>query len=46
VTERGGYVWDVRPASWERRACEVAGRRLTRAEWKAALPGRDYAPAC
>ncbi len=46
VTERGGYVWDVRPASWERRACAVAGRRLMRAEWEAALPGRDYAPAC
>ncbi len=46
VTERGGYVWDVRPESWERRACAVAGRRLTRAEWEAALPGRDYAPAC
>ena len=39
VHERGGYVWDVRPASWERRACAVAGRRLTRAEWKAALAG-------
>ena len=43
---RGGYVWDVRPESWEQRACAVAGRRLTRAEWRAALPGRDYAPAC
>ena len=46
VHERGGYVWDVRPESWERRACAVAGRRLTRAEWAAALPGREYAPAC
>ena len=44
--ERGGYVWDVRPEAWERRACAVAGRRLTRAEWEAALPGREYAPAC
>ena len=41
-----GYVWDVRPQSWARRACAVAGRPLTRAEWHDALPERDYAPAC
>jgi putative ATP-dependent endonuclease of OLD family len=41
-----GYRWDVRPSSWKRRACAVAGRQLTRAEWEEALPGRDYRPAC
>jgi DNA-binding SARP family transcriptional activator/WD40 repeat protein len=41
-----GYRWDVRPSAWERQACAVAGRRLTRAEWRAALPEREYAPAC
>jgi WD40 repeat protein len=41
-----GYLWDVRPSSWARRACAVAGRVLTRAEWDEALPGRPYAPAC
>jgi hypothetical protein len=41
-----GYRWDVRPSSWKRLACEVAGRRLTRNEWEDAAPGRDYAPAC
>jgi WD40 repeat protein len=41
-----GYRWDVRPESWARQACEVAGRRLSRDEWEDALPGRDYAPAC
>ena len=46
VHERGGYVWDVRPSSWERHACDVAGRTLTRAEWESALPERDYEPAC
>jgi WD40 repeat protein len=40
------FRWDVRPSSWARRACEIAGRTLTRVEWSAALPGRDYAPAC
>jgi hypothetical protein len=41
-----GYRWDVRSAAWERQACRVAGRRLTRAEWADALPDRPYAPAC
>ena len=41
-----GYRWDVRPSSWERQACAIAGRTLTRAEWNDALPGRDYRPAC
>jgi WD40 repeat protein len=47
LTDGGvGYRWDVRPASWARYACAVAGRGLTRAEWEEALPGRPYAPAC
>jgi WD40 repeat protein/DNA-binding SARP family transcriptional activator len=47
VTDAGrAYRWDVRPASWARHACAVAGRRLTRSEWRDALPERDYNPAC
>ena len=41
-----GYRWDVRPSAWKRHACAVAGRRLTLAEWRDALPARAYAPAC
>jgi WD40 repeat protein len=41
-----GYSWYVRPSSWARHACAVAGRPLTRAEWEEALPGRQYDPAC
>jgi DNA-binding SARP family transcriptional activator/WD40 repeat protein len=41
-----GYLWDVSPQSWARRACDIAGRVLTRAEWKDALPERPYDPAC
>ena len=41
-----GFSWDVRPRSWAQRACDVAGRTLTRAEWDDALPNRTYAPAC
>ena len=40
------YVWDIRPSSLIRHACDVAGRRLTRAEWEEFLPGRAYDPAC
>ncbi len=47
VTTTGqAYRWDVRPSAWAQRACAVAGRTLTRAEWHDALPGRKYAPAC
>ena len=40
------YRWDVRPSSWARHACSVAGRKLTRSEWAEVLPERDYDPAC
>ncbi|HKH17724.1 MAG TPA: BTAD domain-containing putative transcriptional regulator [Solirubrobacteraceae bacterium] len=40
------FRWDIRPASLIRRACAIAGRRLTRTEWEEFLPGRDYRPAC
>ena len=40
------FLWDVRPARLLRQACEVAGRRLTRAEWAEFLPGREYDPGC
>jgi WD40 repeat protein len=46
VTDGAGLRWDLRAAAWERHACKVAGRPLTRAEWADALPGREYAPAC
>jgi WD40 repeat protein len=38
--------YNLRPSSWERRACAVAGRSLSRAEWAQFLPGRPYRPAC
>ena len=41
-----GYRWDVRPSAWMDHACQVAGRRLTRQEWRDVLPDRPYAPAC
>jgi WD40 repeat protein len=47
VTDTGrGALWDIDPAAWRRRACAVAGRVLTRDEWRAVLPTRPYRPAC
>ncbi len=40
------FRWDVRAASWRARACAIAGRPLTRAEWADVLPEYDYAPTC
>ncbi len=31
---------------WERQACAIAGRNLTRAEWSLFLAGRDYRSTC
>jgi WD40 repeat protein len=31
-------VWDVDPASWREKACTVAGRNMTRAEWEQHMP--------
>jgi hypothetical protein len=38
--------WDVSPALWSRRACDVAGRELTPAEWRDVLPDRPYRAVC
>ena len=47
VDERGRVVhWDTRPASWIARACEIAGRDLTSAEWAAYLPGLPHQRTC
>jgi WD40 repeat protein len=41
-----GVVWDVDPAAWKARACSVAGRNLTRAEWTQFLGRRAYRRVC
>jgi len=41
-----GFVWQMAPSSWNRHACDVAGRTLTKREWELYLPGRSYDPAC
>jgi WD40 repeat protein len=37
--------WDLRPSSWERNACVLAGRNLTRAEWDKYVGGA-YTRTC
>ena len=38
--------WPTDVNTWERFACRVAGRELTRDEWHDLLPGRGYQPVC
>ncbi|HEY1712285.1 MAG TPA: protein kinase [Solirubrobacteraceae bacterium] len=38
--------WPMGVGTWERFACQAAGRNLTRAEWSALLPNRPYQSAC
>jgi WD40 repeat protein len=38
--------WDMTPSDWVTRACELAGRDLTRAEWARYLPGQPYRRTC
>jgi WD40 repeat protein len=47
VSDSGeAWVWDVDPASWGARACQIAGRNLTEAEWSVDLPDRPYQATC
>jgi WD40 repeat protein len=41
-----GIVWNVDPAAWEAKACSVARRNLSRAEWREFLGGRSYRRVC
>jgi WD40 repeat protein len=42
----GPIVWDARLDSWLARACRLANRDLTEAEWNRFLPGERYARVC
>jgi WD40 repeat protein/DNA-binding SARP family transcriptional activator len=41
-----GFTWPTSLPAWEQRACTVAGRNLTRAEWTRYLPGQSYTQVC
>ena len=38
--------WDLSPDSWVKRACQLAGRDLSTAEWEQYLPERPYRGTC
>ena len=41
-----GFTWPTSLMAWERRACTVAGRNLSREEWSQLITGRPYTPVC
>jgi hypothetical protein len=38
--------WPTDVSSWERYACQVAGRDITPTEWANVLPNRPYQHVC
>jgi hypothetical protein len=47
ITELGAVTeWPVDVRSWERFACRVANRDITREEWEDVLPNRPYRHVC
>jgi WD40 repeat protein len=41
-----GIIWNVDPSAWKAKACSVASRNLTRAEWAEFLGRRSYRNVC
>jgi WD40 repeat protein len=39
-------LWDISPESWQRKACQLASRNLTQAEWDKYLSGTEYRETC
>ncbi len=48
TTAHSGEVqrWHIDPAWWHERACAIAGRNLTQAEWAQYVPGEPYRATC
>ena len=41
-----GFAWPTSLASWERQACTLAGRNLSRQEWSQLIVGQPYETIC
>jgi len=39
-------LWQIDPVWWRERACAIAARNLTQAEWAQYLPGETYHVTC
>ena len=47
VNDHGdGFAWPTAIGLWKQRACSVAGRNLTRAEWAHYVTGHPYRRVC
>jgi WD40 repeat protein len=47
VDDRGNaFTWPASLDAWEQRACSLAGRNLTRAEWAELVGGPSYTSVC
>lgn len=46
VDDSEAVLWDVDVNSWKKRACAIANRNLTAAEWKQYFGDKPYARAC
>jgi WD40 repeat protein len=44
--DRATVSWTLDPDDWRAAACAIAGRELTRGEWRQYLPDRDPYPLC
>jgi WD40 repeat protein/DNA-binding SARP family transcriptional activator len=42
----GAFTWPMSLSAWERRACSLADRNLTRAEWAQFVAGPRYTTVC
>jgi WD40 repeat protein len=45
-TGKGIFLGDVDPHAWQKRACAIANRNLTCAEWRESLGTRPYKKSC
>jgi hypothetical protein len=46
VPNADAIQWPMDVGTWERSACQAAGRNLTRSEWHDLLPTRPYQQVC
>ena len=48
IAAADGRTWtaDTRVGSWTRRACALAGRNLSRTEWRQFFPSRPFRATC
>jgi hypothetical protein len=40
------FTWPATLTAWEQHACSLAGRNLTRAEWRQYVAGTGYTTVC